>query len=51
MTFLAEPIFVASRVFQGVLRTGASHDRDRKEGTVYPHRPVFKSNIKENTRR
>jgi hypothetical protein len=40
MTFLAEPIFKVSHVFQGVPGTSVSHDRDRKEGKVDHRRPV-----------
>jgi hypothetical protein len=49
MTFLREPIFEVSQVFQGVLRITISQYRDRKEGAVDLGRP-FSSSIKENTR-
>jgi hypothetical protein len=40
MTFLAEPIFKVSHVFQRVPGTSVSHDGDRKEGTVDHPRPL-----------
>jgi hypothetical protein len=50
MTFLAEPIFEVSHVFQGVPGTSVSHDRDRKQGTIDRSRPLPDVQHEANTR-